>query len=98
MSYSRRIVGSNRWPGPAESSRTVISRRSAILRQDGSNIGRHVGPIEREGDVRLQESHFVAAVEPLSLEAEPHEGPLVGADHLGQCVGELDLAAGAELG
>src|SRR6516225_5820775 len=45
---------------------------------------------EREGDIGLEETDLVPAVEPRALEAEPVERP--AADHAGERIGELDLA------
>src|SRR5215470_921654 len=46
---------------------------------------------EREGDIGLEESDLVPAVEPRALEAEAVERSV--ADHAGERIGELDLAS-----
>src|SRR5258707_5831568 len=55
----------------------------------------HVGPRQRERQVRLEKSDLVAAVEAATVEPEAVDRD--PADLLGDRVGDLDLAAGAAL-
>src|SRR5258708_23138466 len=96
MSYSRRMVGSKVGPPPARPSLMWfgLAFGSAIFVEDLAHRHPHVRPRQGEGDVGLQPTELVAAIEALAVETQSMDR-LVAADQLGQPVGELDLIAGA---
>src|SRR5690348_13590148 len=87
ISYSRRIVGSKRWP-------SGMSAPSAVLVDEPAQLGRQFGARHGIGQIRLQPAELVAAIEAAAGEAQAEERPLA-VDQLDEPVGQLDLAAGA---
>src|SRR6185437_16652224 len=67
---------------------------SAIFAEDLLDRFAHIRPRQGEGDVGLQETDFVAAVEAPAGETQAMER-FVAAHQLGERVSELDLIAGA---
>src|SRR5579862_8262275 len=56
----------------------------------------HIGAGERKGQIGLEETGFVAAIEALALKAQTAERAL-GGDQLCERIGQLDFAAGAAI-
>ena len=78
MSYSRSVVGSNRWRTSSsdrlarDSGHDEVGRIDIVL-QEGAHRIRQIGALQRVGDLRLQEADLVAAVESLALVAQAME-------------------------
>src|ERR1700727_477055 len=88
MSYSRSEVGS-------KSCRNAMfpPAWSVIIGQKAPHRVGHVGPLQRERDLRFQIADFVAAIETFTLIAQTVER--LQADQLRHTVGQLDFVAGA---
>src|SRR5262249_36544646 len=80
MSYSRSVVGSNRWVN-------VISAQLHVMFQEATHRIGQIGALQRVGDLRRQEADLIAAIEPLAFVAQPMEQPC--ADQLGHTIGQL---------
>src|SRR5665647_3138417 len=91
MSYSRSVVGSKScWNAMSHSlfgswsSGRSVEQLLAVAAQELLHRRPHVRPLQRKGDLRLQEADLVAALEPPPLVAQPMERHL--ADQLGHRV------------
>src|SRR5215472_9285941 len=86
MSYSRRIVGSKRWP----------IRSLEVGSQNPAEPRPEIGVLEPERYRCFEKAELVAAVETLALEAQPVKG-LAIVDQPGERIGQLNLAAAPRL-
>src|SRR5579863_1055949 len=93
ISYSRRTVGSKRWP----TARLLAVGFPEIGAQQRAQPLAEIGVPEPERDRRLEIAELVAAIEALAAKAQPMEG-LALLDQQLQRVGQLDLAAAAFFG
>src|SRR6185312_13135429 len=64
-------------------------------REKSLRFSRRVGPAERHGDIRLEKTQPVAAI--ITPAGVAHRVERLAADHPGERIGELDLAARAGL-
>src|SRR5690242_5478413 len=71
-SYSRKIVGLKAW-ARAPSCMGLLPSLAIFIEYAARDLG-HVRPLQREGDIRLQEAGLVAAIEATAVEAEAMEG------------------------
>ncbi len=73
----------------------IQGHRFQYFFRNAADLRRQVRPLQREGDLRLEEADLVAAIEPPALVAQAVERHV--ADHAGHRVGQLHLVAGAAL-
>ena len=71
----------------------VVPWSRGVAAQNFAPCWRQIFAGQREGEIGLEKSQLVAAIEPPPLEAQGVEGMM--ADQAGHGVGQLDLATGA---